>query len=166
MVSDLAPNLDECELYDRYEEIREQYRDRVKKVLLGLKEELERFSWYCSRNPYEMDAGEWAILVTRDPCHLGPQGQFDNLDVEIKALIMNSKEWDGTRGGTAFHISVTSYGGEIVGGFAPHNYSEDVWASVEDSLAVEERMKLLEQIDPTSMLNMLRKWIKGRQESH
>lgn len=158
---DLAPELSDAELEQCYEQTRAKYEDRVKNVLRSIKTELESFSWFCSKI-YAREDGEFVIAVSRDALHLTRDGEPDDLDVEIIIQILKSKEWDGTRGGTAFKTSVMSYGGNLVGGFLPFNFSDDVWVPVIDDVKVEGRMVLLEQVEPFTMVTLLRKWTKGK----
>lgn len=158
---DLAPDLDDQDLDLCFEKIKIEYEDRLKNVLTHIKTELERFSWFCSKI-YELEDGTYAIGVSRDASHLTRDGDPDEQDVEIIARLMNSKQWDGTRGGLSFNVDVTSFGGESVGGLTPFNWTEDVWVPAIDEDKVEARMQLIEKADPYSMVKLLQKWLKGK----
>jgi len=161
VVDDLAPDLDDSELTECYEKIKATYEDRLKNVLTGIKTELERFSWFCSKI-YEQEDGRYAIGVSRDANHLTRDGDPDEQDVDVVAQILNSKDWDGTRGGISFNVDITSYGGEMIGGLTPYNYTDDVWVPVTDESRVECRIHLIENADPYDVVKLLQKWLKGR----
>ncbi len=48
------------------------------------------------------------------------------------------------------------YGGRIIGGFCPYNYSEDVWVKASDRTAVYERFELFKNgCDPLAVVSLI-----------
>ncbi len=159
---DLTPDLTDEQLTDKLEEVRLKYEERLTKVLFAVKEELERFAWFCS-TIFRIDESESSILVSRDKAHTERDAAFDAQDIEITARILDSRYWEGNvRGGVAFAVDADTYNGESIGGYVPYNYTEMLWVPVTDEYQVEQRMKMIERVNPMSMVQLLRKWQKGR----
>ena len=73
--------------------------------------------------------------------------------IDIRFTICESEHWDGEKGGVSFQLDITEFGGRVLGGFCPLNYTDKVWVSRKDKDAVEERFKLMERMDITEIVN-------------
>ncbi len=62
-------------------------------------------------------------------------------------------EGEGT--GLSFSMNITGWGGLIVGGFQPYNYTERVWVDAYDDAAVQERFQEFASADPQGVVDLL-----------
>lgn len=88
--------------------------------------------------PWVMDADDYWVILTCKP--EGKEG-FD-----ISFRLDDSNEYEGEPGGYQFSIELVEYGGRILGGFSPYNYTPKVWCT--NFKDIDERFQLVyENID-------------------
>jgi hypothetical protein len=75
-----------------------------------------------------------------------PEGASPDRSIYLTFRLMDAEAWDGMESGTSFALGICEYGGQIVGGFHPYNYSPDVWVNPEDAEAVRNRWRLFESV--------------------
>ena len=81
-------------------------------------------------------------------------------NVIISFEICESENCDGSKNGVNFAVHVVDFGGKILGGMTPYNYSKDCWVDRYDHAGIEERFTLMEQADPTTMGGLLQFHLK------
>ena len=81
------------------------------------------------------DDDGWAFDVTRD------DGEILNIWIR---LVDSGDADDGVYGvhGNVI-LDIVEHGGRIVGGFAPYNYSDRVWADYDDDREWEHRLEIM-----------------------
>ncbi len=161
VVRDLAPDLDNSELEQCYEQNIVVFEDRMKNVLSAIKAELETFSWFCSKI-YVLEVGEYAIGVSRDESHLTRDGESDELDTQLTFSFAKSKEVDGTRGGVSIKLELRSADGFRIATWLPYNLGDNKWVSITDEQKILKQMILAEKWEPFSVVTALRSWVKGK----
>lgn len=68
--------------------------------------------------------------------------------VDVTLQIAEAREYgDEPESGINFGLDIVEFGGRILGGFAPHNYTEQCWIDAGDAEAVESRWGLFESVD-------------------
>lgn len=114
------------------------YNPKIQALLTQVREEALERGYQCDE-PFEMsdDETRWTMLVM-------PAGStYDDEDgVDVSITILESEHRDGEENGLNFGLDVVSYGGEIIGGMTPFNYSPQVWVERDNPEAVEERWEL------------------------
>lgn len=111
------------------------YVPKIKIMLDEVREEALERGFQCDE-PYDMTDEEvrWNVLVK--PAKAEPE---DEVGVDVSITILESEASDGTEGGCNFALEMIEYGGIVVGGMVPYNYTEQVWVRREDEEAVERR---------------------------
>jgi hypothetical protein len=122
-----------------YKDIHKKYGERALKVLRAIAEDVRKKTGLTVEDPadWSIDEFHWGMDVKYG------KGEEDRIDVTLHVCESNSS--DGSKGGVTFRIDAVDYGGELVGGFSPYNYTEEVWVPRRDEQAVEERFKLFEE---------------------
>lgn len=119
----------------------ELYVPRIKTMLDEVREEALERGFHCDES-YEMTDEEirWNVLVR--PAGAKPG---DEIGVDVSITILESEPSDGTEGGCNFALEMVEYGGVIVGGFIPYNFTEHVWVRRDDENAVATRWSVFNE---------------------
>ncbi len=128
--------------------IKRKYVKRIRAILNAIKASLVEAGFEVE-GPYDMTADEyyWSLIVTYGP------GENDKADVSFK--IFESREYDGSDEGINIGIDVVEFGGRILGGLTPYNYSPLVWVDLNDAEGIEDRFQIIEQADPDDVVPLL-----------
>ncbi len=116
------------------EEVRDKYEPRILAGMNAIKDTAIR-EGYTVEGPEETSDEEfsWALFV-------GTQ-------VDITFTIVESKVREGTDEGISFMLDIVESGGRILGAFSPYNYTPKLWVPLDDPDAIEERFRMMEQVD-------------------
>lgn len=127
-----------------------KYKGRIRKILRNIGKVLKE-EGHKVEGPFDMTADhyQWSLIVDGDTNN--QQG------IDISFTIAESEEWDGEEGGVNFMLDVVEWGGRILGGLCPYNYSPQVWVDRNDPEAIEERFKIMEDADPYDILPLIEK---------
>lgn len=138
---------------EQVESIRNQYAERIVKVLDGIRAALVDAGYKVSE-PFDLsgDDYQWALLVYIDSTS---DGDVENGDVDISLKIAESTTYDGTEDGINFALDMTTVGGRCLGGLTPYNYTEDVWVRLDKPDEIEQRFRIFEAADPADILELL-----------
>jgi hypothetical protein len=141
----------------RLEAIRQKYDVRIRTILGHMKELLVE-AGYQTSEPDDMSGSEstgfrWGLMVYKK----GTPEEPDNDDVDITFELNCSEECDGEENGLQFSVTIVSYGGRIIGGLSPYNYTADVWVPRDDDEAIERRFALFEQADAAGIVDLVRR---------
>lgn len=104
--------------------------------------------WDMSADDYR-----WAFSVLNDEGKEG-DGSVD-IAVEIAEQRAYEGEDDETLWGVTFRLDITGWGGLMLGGFAPYNYTERCWVDLRDPSVVAERWALVDGVDVTDVLGVM-----------
>lgn len=123
------------EITDTYEAT---YGPKIKKILEEVRAEALERGLLCDE-PFDMTDEDvrWSALVQ-------PAGTTEDEEsgADVNITVAESEHWDGHEGGVNFILDVVGVGGQIIGGLAPYNYTDDCWVPREDEDAVERRWAL------------------------
>lgn len=121
------------EITDTYEAT---YGPKIREILETVRAEALERGLLCDE-PCDMTDEDvrWSALV--QPAGTEPDAEGVGADVNI--TVAESEHWDGHEGGVNFILDVVGVGGEIIGGLAPYNYTDDCWVERTDEDAVETR---------------------------
>lgn len=138
---------------DKVTAVKDRYAERIVKVMERIRAELQE-AGYHTEGPDEIfgDDYRWALLARIES---KPGEDFANGDVDITFEIAESEQFEGTEDGINFSVNVVEYGGRIRGGLTPYNYTEDVWVSLDDDEAIEDRFAIFEQADAYDIVTLL-----------
>lgn len=124
------------------DKVGERYQPKMKEALEEIrKEALER--GYSCCEPYDLSdqTYRWSMLI-KPP---GMDPDEPNAGVDVTLEIAESFAYDSDPGdvnGVNFSLDVVEYGGQIVSGFQPYNFTPLVWVPESDRDAIEERWTL------------------------
>lgn len=137
------------------ESLKDRYESRIVAYLDGVAKLFREQGWQAGE-VMDMcaDEYEWAILVA--PAGHSLKDSPRSMAIEFE--IAESLSYDGTTYGVSFKIDVTGYGGFVVGGLAPYNYTDECWVPVTDDDAVETRFSICENSDFTELYNVCANW--------
>jgi len=123
---------------DVIEELSKTYVPKMKRLLAEVCRSARDEGLECSE-PYDRsdEMFAWSVVVY-------PRGGSEQDGVDVTVQISESGVYEGEGGGLNFSMDLVSYGGEIVGGLTPYNYTSDVWVPVLDADAVEQRWDIFE----------------------
>lgn len=72
-------------------------------------------------------------------------------DLDVTFGVLDSEDSDGTPDGMTFSCDFCTIGGSPSGGMTPHNFTKDVWVSLKDAAAIEDRFKIFEDLGGAEM---------------
>lgn len=94
-----------------------------------------------------VDTYEWNLSVYRSATDEG---------VDISLEIAESVEYDGeVEFGVNFGVTAVEYGGRVLAGFTPFNFTSDCWVDARDTDAVDARWALIDAADFTALPALL-----------
>lgn len=121
---------------EKVERLYEQtYKERILRCIKDVEQEaLSR--GLNTGGPYDLSDEEykWSILVY--------PGEEQEVGADVTITIAESVAHDGIETGINFMSDIVGYGGSIIGGIAPYNYTPEVWVDIDDDEAIEERWKI------------------------
>jgi hypothetical protein len=144
---DEAP--DEQETYEAHvRTIATEYEAPMRRMLEEIVEVLVDVGFECS-DLYDMTDSEFSWSFTcksvgeNEKQLTGKQtgASYDEKSFDVQITINESAEHSGTYDGVNFSLNVGYWGGLIVGGCTPYNYTERVWVDAGDAAAVKERWR-------------------------
>jgi len=135
------------------EQIKKKYEARIMSILKKTAGAL-RDAGFVVDAPADMcgDQHQWSFGV-----HFGNPEEFEDHDIDVSFTICESEYYDGTKGGVNFSISFVEVGGRMVGECTPYNYTSEVWVPMKDNRLIEDRFQGMEEIDPESAVELIRK---------
>ena len=122
-----------------WEELIKTYGPKLKAVATNVYNELKARDWEVSE-PCEMnyDTYSWNLQYF-------PLGQTDiDSSIDISFEMLDAVDYGGTENGMSFVVNMVEYGGRIVGGFHPYNYTDMCWVDPRNNSAVECRWDIFE----------------------
>lgn len=137
--------MSEREYSDIIEDVKKAYEDRILVLLGGIKAACEQAGMRVDGpNDMSTDSYEWALEIRR-PGH-------DTEDVGITLEIVEEREYECAGGyGVSFGLDIVRYGGQILGGFQPFNYTSGVWVDARDPEAVAKRWAVFAAADTSTI---------------
>ena len=134
------------------ERIHEIYEPKIRQILTDIIEEAKRRG-HAASGPNDLTDEEyrWFTLICKT------DGEPDG-GVDVTIIIAESGVHDGVPGGINFMLDVVSYGGLVLGGVAPYNYTDAVWVPEKDEALVAERWNIFTScIDPAAVIDEIEK---------
>jgi hypothetical protein len=119
--------------------------------LVGVRDALRDADLYPN-DPFDMsgDDYQWALSVF--PTH----EQVHEELIDIQFDIAEARSYgDDPEDGINFGITIVKWGGEIIGGLTPYNYTPECWVSANDPDAVEDRFGILENADIQDLVGLI-----------
>lgn len=146
------------ETYDAvFERLRDEYDPDILAFLRRCRDAM-RAAGLPAEDPVSMhdDAYRWTFRVwANDATRL--EDDYDRC-ADVTLELAEARDYDREDGyGFNFGLSIVAYGGEILGGFEPYNFTPEVWVDARDSEAVADRWAMFDQLD----LNELPETIAG-----
>jgi hypothetical protein len=135
----------------RMEEIGETYNPRIKTFLREVRDVARERGYTCADEPYDMTDETFTFGLDLKPPGMDPDAD-GGVDVNIKIpesyvygdASPDCEDKDSNRNGVNFMLDLTEWGGRILGGFAPFNYTSDCWVDISDAEAVETRWAIFD----------------------
>jgi hypothetical protein len=139
-----------------YSQILERVADKYKPLAMALLNKIRAIledEDLTVHDPWTLDGDtyQWVMVVHR---HEGDHADDDGVDITVE--ISEERDYDDAEGyGINFGIDIVEYGGRILGGLAPYNFTPDVWVDSRDDNAVADRWKLIEDADYSGLPDMI-----------
>ena len=129
----------------RTEEIGELYKPKIMAILTEIHKEALSRGFTCDE-PFEMTDEVYRFCMLLKPPGM-PGDAEDGVDVTIQIpesyvygdAAPECKDAEDNRNGLNFALDLCEYGGTIVGGVTPYNYSPQCWVDISDLDAVKDR---------------------------
>lgn len=120
--------------------IAEQYDEHILAMLKQMRDGLTALG-VNSDPPIRMwdDNFRWTLTTFND------EGKVGDGSMDVMIQISEQRDYDGedAPAGINFSLDITAWGGVILGGLSPFNYTSSVWVDAHDDNAVRERFALL-----------------------
>jgi len=84
------------------------------------------------------DVYRWSILISPKNANVEEHG------VDVTIHIAESEHHDGEENGCNFMLDIVAYGGAVIGGCAPYNFTSQVWVPRDDWAAVDARWRIFD----------------------
>jgi len=135
--------------------IKRKYKARILRILENLAAALRHAGIETSKpEDYSGDDYVFGFMTTAEKAN-------DQIRVDFK--IAESEQYDGTKDGVNFLVSLVWYGGLIIGDYSPYNFTPSVWLGRDDKAAVEHRFCLMEEMDVAGTVGTIKEAIKRKQ---
>jgi hypothetical protein len=132
--------------------VKADYEGAILTVLTDCAETLTKAGFYADE-PYDMcgDEYRWTFSVWRTP----ERGEIeDSIDVSLE-IAEAATYGDEPESGINFGLDVVEWGGRILGGMTPFNYTDECWVDAFDEEAVAERWSYFEAIRPEELVQLI-----------
>jgi hypothetical protein len=128
------------------------YQPKMREILESIRKEAVARGYLCDE-PFDMtdECYRWSVLVR-------PGGTPKDADVgvDVAIQIAESHAYGDGEAGLNFMLDMVEYGGLIVGGLAPYNYTSDCWVPVDDDEAVAYRWRIFsDAFDASTVLDRI-----------
>lgn len=135
---------------DVMEAVKTRYQERITAFLNRIRELLINDGRDVTEVAFmDGDYYSWSVATTID-------GEVKDGSVDFTVEQVEERHHEGGEGyGVTFGLNITGWGGLILGGFQPYNYTPDWVVDARDDDAVEARFKLLEDVDIDGILDLL-----------
>lgn len=123
------------------------FLERIRKVLTE--------AGYPCGKVWDMSADDyrWAFGTLND------DGKEEEGSADFAVEIAEQRAYEGaddeTLWGVSFRLEITAWGGRILGGLAPYNYTDACWVDLRNPAAVAERWGLLEGADVSTVAELV-----------
>lgn len=147
--------------------IKTEYEPRVLSVLNRWRASFKAHGWDAGE-PFDMhdECYSWGLAVY-------PNGETDDLQepddlIDVRFTIAESGPYAGDRNeagdseGINVLVDVVAWGGQIVGGFSPYNYTTRVWTDDPEEWA--DRFRAFERIDAEELIDSIESFRNDRPE--
>jgi hypothetical protein len=141
---------------DVIEKVYDAYKPKMAAVLMRVRDTCNA-AGLLAEEPFDMsgDDYKWSMRVWRSQA-ARDEGDDDNC-VDVSVEIAESREYDGENDyGINFGIDIVEWGGRILGGLTPFNYTAECWVDARDDDAVSDRWQIIEDADPGEIPPLIR----------
>lgn len=135
---------------DVMEAVKDRYAERITAFLNRIRDLLVTDGRDVTEVAF-MDGDYYAWNVTTKI-----DGEVKDGSVDFTVEQVEERHHEGGDGyGVTFHLNITGWGGLILGGFQPYNYTLQWVVDARDDTALEARFKVLEDVDLDPILDLL-----------
>lgn len=135
------------------ENIKDNYDARIVALLEKLRALVTAHGWHAAEQfTMHDDDFRWTFA-----CWPGERDANDATTVDFAVEIGEAVAYgdDDQPYGMSFRLDIVAYGGKILGGFAPYNYTPQCWVDGRDFQLVSERWALMEDASLDSVPDLL-----------
>lgn len=133
-----------------------RYGSKMRDLLKQIAEACEESGVYCGE-PFDMsgDDYQWSMMAWRTRSDRAAKLHERGIDITVQ--IAESREYDGEKPtGINFGLDIVEWGGRMLGGLTPFNYTEDCWVDARDREAVSDRWKILSDADVSEIPHLIK----------
>lgn len=124
-----------------------RYGHKMRGLLERIAAACEENGVYCGK-PFDMsgDDYKWSMMAWRT--RSDRMANIAERGIDISVEIAESRSYDNELPtGINFGLDIVEWGGRILGGFTPHNYTDRVWVDARDREAVSDRWEMFGHVD-------------------
>ena len=138
---------------DKAEIIKDRYESRIIAILKEIGDTLSEAGFEVG-DPFDMSDGEyrWSMLVHR-PKREGATEEDRRVDISFTIAEATEREGDDTEG-IAFMLDIVEYGGSVLGGLCPYNYTSRLWIPFENIREIADRFSMFEDAEAESVVEL------------
>lgn len=143
----------------RMELLGKLYEPKAIALLEQIKEVVQGAGFFTG-SPVDMGGEElmWSLAVYRTEEAINDDSLAERDAIDITVKLCEQRQYEGGEGfGVNFSVDIVEFGGRILGGLSPYNYTPDVWVDGKDEQAVKDRWQLLADADIHGIPDLLRK---------
>jgi hypothetical protein len=131
----------------------QEFRPRMVKLLTRWAD-AAKAEGYDVSGPYDLsdDDFRWCVTLRGN----GIPEEDEAVDVSLE--IAESLEYEGSIDGINFGLDIVAYGGEVIGGLTPYNYSDHCWVPLDEPEQLSGRLKIIEDADIGAGLGLIADW--------
>jgi len=151
---------------DRVDKMTRRYEPKIVRLLTSIGEAFQA-QGFMVEGPFEHHDEEptWELSVYPPVAESGVRTSGDPDLVDVSIHIALSEHRDGEKGGMSFLLDTAHYGGAIIGGFAPFNFTDQVWVPRNDRDEVEDRWEIfVNGINPHAVVESVKNFYQRRKK--
>jgi len=139
------------------EGVKKSYDEKALSLLRKIRDLLTADGLFIPNGPFDSstDTYQWSLTVYRYlPVTPGEKDDTNIIDITLE--ISEERDYDDAEGfGVNFALDITDYGGRMLGGLSPYNYTPAVWVDARNPEAVAARWRIIEDSDIESISSLI-----------
>lgn len=136
---------DERDYAAKVEVMGERYMPLMLARLEKLAVALRAAGWEEVKPAYEMSDDQYSAWLS-----IAGDRAFD-----VTITLEEARSYGDDLGGVGFGLDIVEYGGLLIGGVRPYNYTPEVWVPVDDEGAVAERWAFIDEVDDAETVDYI-----------
>lgn len=136
--------------------VKARYEERIQAILKKAAEVCAEEGIVCDKVfAFDGDEYSWVLPTWRSQHDKDTDNNNNRVDIQFE--IAEAKAYnDDPLDGINFALNITEWGGRMLGGMTPHNYTDQCWVPAHVDKAVNDRFLLIEEADLSTLPNLVK----------